>query len=43
VQELRRTGLLTWAGGKIRILDFEGLAALAAFDPTYLSLMHERR
>lgn len=43
LQELRSANLLTWQSGKITILDFEGLATLAEFDPTYLSLRQEPR
>lgn len=42
-QELRRTGLITWARGEVTILDFDRLADFAEFDPTYLNLMHEPR
>ncbi|WP_424813171.1 Crp/Fnr family transcriptional regulator [Roseococcus sp. YIM B11640] len=38
VQELRRTGLITWMDGTVHILNFHALTRLAAFDPTYLSL-----
>jgi CRP-like cAMP-binding protein len=43
LQELRASGLLTWQGGRIVMLDMKGLAALAEFDPTYLSLRQEPR
>jgi CRP-like cAMP-binding protein len=43
LQELRAANLLTWQGGRIAILDMKGLAELAEFDPTYLSLNREPR
>lgn len=43
LQELRASQLLTWQGGRIAILDLPGLAELAEFDPTYLSLRQEPR
>jgi CRP-like cAMP-binding protein len=43
VQELRRLRLVTWSNGRIRIMDYDALVQLSAFDPTYLSLKHERR
>ena len=43
IQELRASGLIHWERGKVRILDFERLARLAEFDPTYLSLRVEPR
>lgn len=39
LQELRATGLISWKGSTITIADFDGLAALAEFDPTYLNLI----
>lgn len=38
VSDLRARGLVTWRDEKVRILDWPGLQALAAFDPTYLML-----
>lgn len=38
IQELRSTGLVTWEGFDIAILDWEGLLALAEFDGNYLNL-----
>lgn len=43
VRELRETRYVEWQGGVVRILDFEALAELAEFDPTYLSLRREPR
>lgn len=43
LQELRSAGLVEWRDGKVRIRDFEKLAALSEFDPTYLSLRRESR
>ena len=43
VQELRATGLVHWSGARARILNFDGLAKLADFDPTYLNLIKEPR
>ena len=43
LQELRSSNLLTWQGGRITILDLEGLMALSEFDATYLSLRQEPR
>jgi CRP-like cAMP-binding protein len=43
LQELRGTGLVTWQGNRISIRDWEGLAAMAEFDPTYLNLFHHAR
>lgn len=42
-QELRRTGLITWEKGEVRILDFERLTTFADFDPLYLNLVLEPR
>ncbi|PTM40634.1 Crp/Fnr family transcriptional regulator [Bosea sp. 124] len=39
LQELRATGFVTWKGSAITITDFDGLAALSQFDPTYLNLI----
>lgn len=38
IQELRAKALVTWRGGRVSITDWEGLVALAEFDPTYLHL-----
>lgn len=40
VQDLRAQGLVEWRQGTLAILDFERLAALAQFDPSYLVLDH---
>lgn len=38
IQTLRNEGLITWKGSTVRITDWERLAGLAEFDPTYLQL-----
>ncbi len=43
LQELRNAGLVEWRDGKVNIRDFEQLAELSEFDPTYLSLSREAR
>ncbi|MDB5377455.1 MAG: hypothetical protein JWR00_1901 [Rubritepida sp.] len=43
VQELRRTGLISWVKGEVTILDFDRLTEFADFDPTYLNLMRQPR
>jgi CRP-like cAMP-binding protein len=43
VQALRAANLITWRNGAVTILDWDGLAALAEFDPTYLNLFREER
>ena len=43
LQELRGSRLVEWRDGKVKILDFEKLAAMSEFDPTYLSLRRESR
>ena len=43
VQELRGLGLVAWQGGRVSILDWERLAGIAEFDPTYLNLFSARR
>lgn len=43
VRDLRDRGLLRWTGTEIEILDWDGLARLARFDPDYLDLDLERR
>ena len=40
---LRRSGLLEWLGGRVTILDWDGLAALSEFDPEYLNLEQRPR
>lgn len=39
LQELRATGFVRWKGSTVAIVDFDGLAALSQFDPTYLNLV----
>jgi CRP-like cAMP-binding protein len=39
VQELRRTGLVTWKGSRVTLRDWDGLVKRAGFDPTYLNLI----
>lgn len=41
VSELRSQGLLSWSQGRVEILDWDRLAAVAEFDPTYLRLHSE--
>lgn len=36
LKELRVSGLLDWHGGRVEVLDREGLHRVAEFDPTYL-------
>jgi CRP-like cAMP-binding protein len=43
VQQLRRSGLVSWRGFNVELLDEAGLRKLADFDPTYLHLEGERR
>ena len=43
LQDLRATGFATWKGNRIVIRDWDGLAKLADFDPTYLNLFHHPR
>ena len=43
LQELRAAGLVEWRDGRVKIRDFEKLANLSEFDPTYLSLRREAR
>ncbi len=43
VQELRAMNLVSWRNGRVSILDFDALAKLAEFDPTYLNLFREPR
>lgn len=39
LQDLRATGLVSWKGSAVGILDFDGLARMSQFDPTYLNLI----
>ncbi len=41
VSELRTEGIITWVAGRVTILDWERLAGIAEFDPTYLRLHRE--
>lgn len=43
VQDLRATGLVLWNQVDVVITDFQRLATLAGFDPTYLNLTSEPR
>jgi CRP-like cAMP-binding protein len=43
LQDIRARGLLTWKSPRVRILDWDGLAELAAYDPAYLNLSAEPR
>lgn len=43
LQELRATGTVNWQKPVVTIESWEGLAEIAEFDPTYLSLHHEPR
>ena len=43
VQELRGQLILTWQGREVVILDWERLAGIAEFDPTYLNLFPSPR
>jgi CRP-like cAMP-binding protein len=38
ISQLRSEGLVSWAQSRVEILDWERLAAVAEFDPTYLRL-----
>ena len=40
MQELRGDNLITLKGGKLRVLDWDGLAEAGDFDPNYLHLRH---
>jgi CRP-like cAMP-binding protein len=42
IQDLRAKKLVAWRSGRVSILDWEGLVALAEFDPTYLHLEPQR-
>lgn len=41
ISELRAMDLLTWSHGRVEIMDWDRLAALAEFDPAYLRLHSE--
>jgi CRP-like cAMP-binding protein len=43
VQELRAKELISWKGTRVRILDWDTLAKIAEFNPTYLQLKSEPR
>jgi CRP-like cAMP-binding protein len=43
LQELRATGAVDFAGGRVSILDFDELKRTAEFDPSYLYLDRRRR
>ncbi|MEW5687967.1 MAG: Crp/Fnr family transcriptional regulator [Pseudomonadota bacterium] len=43
VQELRTEGAVAWQQREVRILDWDRLAGLAEFDPTYLNLFASPR
>ena len=43
VRDLRDRNLIRWSGADITILDWQGLASLARFDPTYLDLERQSR
>lgn len=43
LQQLKTAGLIEWKNSTARILDYDRLASLAEFDPTYLSLQNEPR
>jgi CRP-like cAMP-binding protein len=43
LQELRASELVSWVGGKMKILDWAGLRDAAEFDSTYLQLQREPR
>jgi CRP-like cAMP-binding protein len=43
LQDLRRTGLMSWKGTTVIVEDFERLAELADFDATYLNIISEPR
>jgi CRP-like cAMP-binding protein len=42
-QELRGSGIITWQGRTLTIVDWDRLKAVAEFNPTYLSLGQEPR
>lgn len=41
IAELRAEGLVSWSGAQVEILDWDRLAGVAEFDPTYLRLHRE--
>ncbi len=43
VQDLRATGLVQWNQTEVHVSDFDRLARLAGFDPTYLNMSSEPR
>lgn len=43
LQKMRREGLVSWAGMRVRLLDWPRLQAMSEFDPTYLNLEKARR
>ncbi|MBT1159435.1 Crp/Fnr family transcriptional regulator [Aminobacter anthyllidis] len=43
IQELRRSGAITWQDSRIEIIDWSMLVEIAEFDPTYLCLDFEPR
>ncbi|MDQ7775343.1 Crp/Fnr family transcriptional regulator [Paracoccus aminovorans] len=43
VRDLRAGGLIRWQGSEVEILDWQGLARLARFNPDYLELDRVRR
>lgn len=43
IRNLRATGFVSWKGSDLEIRDFDRLADMAGFDPTYLSLVSEPR
>jgi CRP-like cAMP-binding protein len=43
LQHLRQSNLVSWRNGRVKILDWNGLARLAEFHPVYHNLIHEPR
>lgn len=43
LQELRRDGLIKWQGDSLTILDWNRLAMVGEFTPTYLNVQYENR
>ncbi|HEY5796861.1 MAG TPA: Crp/Fnr family transcriptional regulator [Bosea sp. (in: a-proteobacteria)] len=43
LKSLKRTDYFTWEAGRVHIRDFDALAKLGDFDPTYLNLTREPR
>nr|WP_111297695.1 Crp/Fnr family transcriptional regulator [Paracoccus saliphilus] len=43
VRDLRDRGLIRWAGADVKILNWQGLATLARFDPAYLDMERQSR